>query len=145
MCIRDSDESLHTQFSYQYYIGDGYSHSPLMHGPSLFHATAASYWLFGDSDLSSRIPVAILGVLLILLPYFLRDWLGRKGALFTSFLLLISPYITYYSRYIRHDIYLIVFALVVFIATWHYIRERRNKYLWWFAGGLVLMFATRCV
>ena len=136
------DESLHTQFSYQYYIGDGYSHSPLMHGPSLFHATAASYWLFGDSDLSSRIPVAILGVLLILLPYFLRDWLGRKGALFTSFLLLISPYITYYSRYIRHDIYLIVFALVVFIATWHYIRERRNKYLWWFAGGLVLMFAT---
>ena len=92
------DESLHTQFSYQYYIGDGYSHSPLMHGPSLFHATAASYWLFGDSDLSSRIPVAILGVLLILLPYFLRDWLGRKGALFTSFLLLISPYITYYSR-----------------------------------------------
>ena len=113
-----------------------------MHGPWLFHATAASYWLFGDSDLSSRIPVAILGVLLILLPYFLRDWLGRKGALFTSFLFLISPYITYYSRYIRHDIYLIVFALVAFIATWHYIRERRNKYLWWFAGGLVLVFAT---
>ena len=136
------DESLHTQFSYQYYIGDGYVHSPLMHGPSLFHATAMSYWLFGDSDLSSRIPVAILGVLLILIPYFLRDWLGRKGALFTSFLFLISPYITYYSRYIRHDIYLIVFALIVFIATWHYIRERRNKYLWWFAGALALMFAT---
>ena len=136
------DESLHTQFSYQYYIGDGYVHSPLMHGPSLFHATAMSYWLFGDSDLASRIPVAILGVLLILIPYFLRDWLGRKGALFTSFLFLISPYITYYSRYIRHDIYLIVFALVVFIATWHYIRERRSKYLWWFAGALALMFAT---
>ena len=88
------------------------------------------------------VPVAILGVLLILIPYFLRDWLGRKGALFTSFLFLISPYITYYSRYIRHDIYLIVFALIVFIATWHYIRERRNKYLWWFAGALALMFAT---
>ena len=136
------DESLHTQFSYQYYNGDGYVHSPLMHGPSLFHATAVSYWLFGDSDLASRIPVAILGVLLILIPYFLRDWLGRTGALFTSFLFLISPYITYYSRYIRHDIYLITFAFIVFIATWHYIRERRNKYLWWFAAGLVLMFAT---
>ena len=47
-----------------------------------------------------------------------------------------------YTHLIRHDIYLIVFALVAFIATWHYIRERRNKYLWWFAGGLVLMFAT---
>ena len=136
------DESLHTQFSYQYYIGDGYVHSPLMHGPTLFHATAASYWLFGDSDMAARIPVAVLGVLLILIPYFLRDWLGRKGALFASFLLLISPYITYYSRYIRHDLYLITFALIVFIATWHYIRERRNKYLWWFAAGLVLMFCT---
>ncbi|WP_374686840.1 flippase activity-associated protein Agl23 [Promineifilum sp.] len=136
------DESLHTQFSYQYYNGDGYVHSPLMHGPSLFHATAISYWLFGDSDLSSRIPVAILGVLLVLMPYFLRDWLGRAGALFTSFLFLISPYISYYSRYIRHDIYLIVFALIVFTATWHYIRERKDKYLWWFAAGLVLMFAT---
>jgi len=136
------DESLHTQYSYQFYNGDGYSHTPLMHGPTLFHATALSYWLFGDSDFASRIPDAILGVLLVLLPYFLRDWLGRRGALFTSFMFLISPYISYYSRYIRHDIYLIVFAMIVFIATWYYIRERREKYLWWFTIGLVLMFTT---
>lgn len=31
---------------------------------------------------------------------------------------------------------------MIFIATWHYIREQRNRYLWWFTGGLVLMFAT---
>src|SRR5690606_32861702 len=115
------DESLHTQYSYQFYNGDGYSHSPLMHGPTLFHTTALSYWLFGDSDYASRIPNAILGVILVLMPYFLRTWLGRRGALFASFMFLISPYISYYSRYIRHDIYLIVFAFIVFIATWHYI------------------------
>ena len=136
------DESLHTQYSYQFYHGDGYVHSPLMHGPTLFHATALSYWLFGDSDFASRVPNAILGVILVLIPYFLRPWLGRRGALFASFMFLISPYITYYSRYIRHDIYLIVFAFIVFIATWRYIRERHNKYLWWFTIGLVLMFAT---
>lgn len=136
------DESLHTQFSYQYYRGDGYSHSPLMHGPSLFHATAISYWLFGDSDLASRIPVALLGVLLIIIPYFLHDWLGKRGALFTSFLFLISPYISYYSRYIRHDIYLITAGLIVFIATWYFIRDSRDRYMWWFVVGLVLMFAT---
>ncbi len=136
------DESLHTQYSYQLYNGDGYVHSPLMHGPTLFHATALSYWLFGDSDYASRIPNAILGVLLVVLPFFLRDWIGRRGALFASFLLLISPYVSYYSRYIRHDVYLIVFAMIVFIATWYYLRERRNKYLWWFTFGLVMMFAT---
>jgi hypothetical protein len=39
------DESLHTQYAYQYYNGEGYVHTPLMHGPFLFHATALSYWL----------------------------------------------------------------------------------------------------
>ncbi|MBK8987813.1 MAG: TIGR03663 family protein [Chloroflexi bacterium] len=141
--VMSHDESLHTQFSYQFYNGDGYQHTPLMHGPSLFHATAVSYWLFGDSDLSARIPVAILGVLLVvLMPYLLRPWLGKIGALFTSFFLLISPYITYYSRYIRHDIYVIMAALVVFLSIWYYFGARRDKYIWWFAIGLGLMFTT---
>ncbi|MCO5190113.1 MAG: TIGR03663 family protein [Anaerolineae bacterium] len=137
------DESLHTQFSYQFYNGDGYVHQALMHGPFLFHATAASYWLFGDNDFTSRIPVALLGVILVALPYLLRDWLGRKGALFTSFIFLISPYLLYYSRYIRHDIYVITWALMVFIATIYYLRQTKTKYLWWFAAGLALMFATK--
>lgn len=136
------DESLHTQYSYQFYNGDGYVHTPMMHGPSLFHATALSYWLFGDSDFSSRIPVAILGIMLVVAPYFLRDWIGRKGALLASFMLLISPYITYYSRYIRHDIYVIFFAVITFIAIHYYLREQKDKYLWWFTLGLVLMFTT---
>ncbi|MCA9975031.1 MAG: TIGR03663 family protein [Anaerolineales bacterium] len=137
------DESLHTQFSYQFYNGDGYVHQALMHGPFLFHATAASYWLFGDNDFTSRIPVALLGVILVALPYLLRDWLGRKGALFTSFIFLISPYLLYYSRYIRHDIYVSTWALMVFIATIYYLRQTKDKYLWWFAAGNALMFATK--
>ncbi|MFZ0544921.1 MAG: flippase activity-associated protein Agl23, partial [Candidatus Promineifilaceae bacterium] len=136
------DESLHTQYSYQYYNGDGYVHQPLMHGPTLFHFTALSYWLFGPSDFSARIPDAILGTILVILPYFLRGWIGRFGAIVASFMLLISPYITYYSRYIRHDIYIITFAAITFIAILHYLRERKDKYLWWFAIGLGLMFAT---
>jgi predicted membrane-bound mannosyltransferase/DNA-binding beta-propeller fold protein YncE len=141
--VMSHDESLHTQFSYQYFIGDGYSHTPLMHGPFLFHATSISYWLLGDSDFSARVPVAILGVLLVFIPYFLRDWLGKKGALFTSFLYLISPYLSYYSRYIRHDIYVIIWSLIVFIAIVYYLRESRSRYLWWFAAGLALMFSTK--
>ncbi|MCB9422131.1 MAG: TIGR03663 family protein [Ardenticatenaceae bacterium] len=141
--VMSHDESLHTQFSYQYFIGDGYQHTPLMHGPFLFHATAVSYWLFGDSDFSARVPVAILGIILVAIPYLLRHWLGRIGALFASFIFLISPYITYYSRYIRHDIYVITWALIIFISSWFYLRHREEKYLWWFAGGLALMFSTK--
>lgn len=136
------DESLHTQYSYLYYDGEGYQHTPLMHGPSLFHITALSYWLLGASDASSRIPVAIIGSLLVILPFFIRGWVGKAGAIVASLLLLISPYITYYSRYIRHDILIITSALILFIAILHYLRERKDKYLWWFALGMGLMFTT---
>jgi uncharacterized protein (TIGR03663 family) len=136
------DESLHTQYSFQFYNGDGYQHTPLMHGPVLFHATALAYWLFGDNDFAARVPVALLGVLLVWMPYLLRDWLGRRGALFASFLLLISPYMMYYSRYIRHDIYVITFAFIIFITIQYYLRERKEKYIWWFAIGMGLAFAT---
>ncbi len=141
--VMSHDESLHTQFSFQFYDGQGYQHTPLMHGPFLFHITALSYWLFGDSDFSARLPVAIFGIILIVMPYFLRTWLGRIGALFTSFIFLISPFVMYYSRYIRHDVYVIMWALIVFIAIWYYFREQKDKYLWWFVAGTALMFSTK--
>lgn len=137
------DESLHTQYSYQFYDGQGFSHTPLMHGPFLFHATALVYWLFGHDDFTARIVVAILGVILIGMPYFLRDWVGRKGALFASFVLLISPYVWYYSRYIRHDVPSIVWAMILVIATWFYFRDGQERSLWWFAAGLALLFSTK--
>lgn len=141
--VMSHDESLHTQFSYQFFIGDGFSHTPLMHGPFLFHITPIFYWLFGDSDFSARLPVALFGIILVGMPYFLRPWLGKIGAVATSFFFLISPYLTYYSRYIRHDIYVIVWAMIIFIAIWRYFQEREEKYLWWFAAGNALMFSTK--
>jgi hypothetical protein len=141
--VMSHDESLHTQFSYQFYDGQGYNHTPLMHGPFLFHITAVAYWLLGDSDFAARAPVALFGIILIILPYFLRDWLGRIGAIFTSFIFLISPFVTYYSRYIRHDVYIIIWAMIVFISIWYYFRERKDLYLWFFVAATALMFSTK--
>ena len=141
--VMSHDESLHTQFSYQFYNGEGFSHTPLMHGPFLFHITALSYWLFGPNDFTARLPVALFGIFLVISPYFFRPWIGKIGALFASFLFLISPFILYYSRYIRHDIYVIVFAVLTALAVWYYLRDRQEKRLWLFAAALSLMFATK--
>ena len=138
------DESLHTQYSFQFYNGDGFNHTPLMHGPLLFHITALSYWLFGDNDMTARLPVALLGIILVAMPYLFRRWIGRVGALTASFLLLISPFVTYYARYIRHDTPAIVWALIIFAAICAYVYyQRKESYLWWFAAGLALIYATK--
>src|SRR5512143_1172 len=58
------DESLHTYYSWNLFKGGGFSHTPLMHGPFLFHINALIYSLLGASDFTARISVAVFGVVL---------------------------------------------------------------------------------
>ncbi len=141
--VQSHDESIHTRYSWNLYAGHGFSHSPLMHGPFLFHITALSYFLFSDNDFTARLPVALMGVALVAFPYFLRRWLGRVGALATSFFLLISPSIAYYSRYIRHDIPVILWFMIIFLAVFSYLRDGRERWLYVMAAGMSLTFATK--
>ena len=141
--VQSHDESIHTRYSWNLYAGHGFQHSPLMHGPFLFHATALSYFLFSDNDFTARLPVALMGVALVAFPYLLRRWLGRAGALVTSFFLLISPSIAYYSRYIRHDIPVILWSLIAVLAIFSYLRDGRERWLYLMAAGVSLMFATK--
>ena len=69
------DESLHGYFSYRLYTGEEYSHNPLMHGMLLFHLLTASFFIFGDSDFTMRLPMVLVGSLLIFLPYFLKNYI----------------------------------------------------------------------
>ena len=127
--VMSHDESLHTYFSYNLATGKGFSHTPLMHGPFLFHITALSYFLFGDSDFTSRIPTALFGVILVALPYLFRRWLGRSGAIIASFGLLISPSILYHARYIRQEEFILVWTTLTALCTWRYLVTRKNEWL----------------
>jgi uncharacterized protein (TIGR03663 family) len=141
--VQSHDESIHTQYSWNLYTGRGFRHQPLMHGPFLFHTTALSYFLFGDNDFTARLPVALMGVLVVAFPWLLRRWLGRAGALLASFFLLISPSIAYYSRYIRHDIPVILWSLLAVWAILSYLRDGRARWLYLMAASVSLMFATK--
>ena len=106
--VMSHDESLHVHYSWLLATGKGFVHNPMMHGPFLFEATALMNVLFGASDFTSRLVPVILGVFVaIFVPQLLKQWLGRFGTLAASILLLISPFVLYYSRYIRHDMQVI--------------------------------------
>ncbi len=137
------DESLHALYSYYLYSGRGYQHTPMMHGPFLFHANALIYFLFGVNDFTARIVPALFGVVLVLLPYSMRRWLSPAGALLTSFLLLISPSFLYYSRYIRNDIYIAVWNLLLIIALFRFVEERKPRWLYMGAAVLSLAIASK--
>ncbi len=133
------DESLHALYSYYLYNGSGYVHNPMMHGPFLFHANALIYFLFGDNDYTARIVPALFGVFMVMSPLLLRRWLGRLGAIIASILLLISPSFLYYSRYIRNDIYITVWTILLIAALFHFLRSHKPG--WFYLGATVLMLS----
>ncbi len=133
------DESLHALYSWKLYHGDGYEHNPMMHGPFLFHINALFYFMFGVSDFTARMSAALFGVILVLLPALLRKELGRVGALVVAALTLISPSTLYHARYIRNDIYMMVWAMLMAIALFRYLDSRQPK--WLYLGGLAVTLA----
>lgn len=137
------DESLHGYFAYQLFNGAGYHHNPLMHGMFLFHSTATSFFLVGDSDFSLRLPMALFGTGLVLVPLLLKQRIGQVGALIAGGLLAFSPTILYYSRFARNDIFMAVFALALVGVMWRYIDERRNRWLYIGAAVIALGFTTK--
>ena len=137
------DESLHAFYSWQLATGKGYQHDPMTHGPFQFEASAAVFKLAGDSDYTARVPAAVLGSLLVVLPYFLRRELGRWGALAAGGLLAFSPIFLYISRFARADIYLALWALVLVVAMVGYAREQKSGYLYLAAASLGLAYATK--
>ncbi|HYJ12465.1 MAG TPA: flippase activity-associated protein Agl23 [Thermomicrobiales bacterium] len=135
------DESIHTYYSWFFTAGTiPYVHNPLSHGPFLFHANALVYFLFGDSDATSRFLPALAGVLLVAACWLLRGnrFLGHWGALAAGFMLLISPSFLYYTRYIRHDPYTCLGALLLTICIFRYIERPQRR--WMFTAFLTVAF-----
>ena len=133
------DEILHAWYSWRFAEGLGYAHTPLTHGPFLFHAAAFTYQVAGASDAASRLLPALFGVALVGLPYFLRRELGTYGALALAWFLLVSPSMLYFGRFIRNDIYMAVFALAMVAVVFRY-RERPRTWLL-FAWAVLWAFA----
>ncbi len=137
------DESLHTTYSYNLYNGVGFRHDPLMHGPLLFHLTALSYFIFGPSDFSARFPVVLLGTGVVAMMWWARSWLGKLGAFLTAVMFTLSPSVLFHSRYIRHDLYAIFFALAVIILIFRYIQQGEIRLLVAMAAMLGLLYTTK--
>ncbi|HEY0752627.1 MAG TPA: flippase activity-associated protein Agl23 [Ktedonobacteraceae bacterium] len=127
-----------------------YQYDPLLHGPFQFHAIALVYqvsqWLGapdnGVNTTTVRIMAALLGSLLVALPFFLRDYLGKVGAWLACFLLAVAPSMVYFSRFARESIYMAFFTLLLVVAVARYVRTRQIGWLVLAAAGFALSYAT---
>jgi uncharacterized protein (TIGR03663 family) len=141
--VMSHDETSHTYFSWLFFKGNGYAHDPVTHGPMQFHLVALSYFLFGDSDTTARIPAAIFSIATVVFMWNYRRYLGRAGALVAAFLLTISPYMLYYGRYVRNEAFVAFFGVVMLWSMLRYIDTAKPKYLYILTAVTVLHFCTK--
>ncbi|HOT94677.1 MAG TPA: TIGR03663 family protein [Methanoregulaceae archaeon] len=136
------DEAIHAWFSYELLTKGTYTYDPMYHGPILYYITAGMFRLFGDSDLVGRLVPALLGVLIVVLVYFIYriGYLDQRQSLVAGLLIMISPDMVYFSRFLRHDIFMLFFTLLLVVALLYYLERRQLRFaaLAAVAAGLAL-------
>ena len=137
------DEAIHLHFAWKLARGMEFVHSPWMHGPLQIELVAVVLKFLGDTDFLARLPYALFGVALTVLPYFLRGLIGDKGAVCAAVILAFSPSLLYFSRFGRNDILMAVWAVSLLILLWRYSVAGRRRYLFGAAVITALMLATK--
>jgi uncharacterized protein (TIGR03663 family) len=137
------DESQDAYFSWVFWKQGQYEYMPILHGPLRFYLTAAMYTLFGDSDFTARLAPALLGTLMVPLPYLLRHQLGRLAAFATAIGLAFGPSYLYYSRFAREDIYIACITLGLLVVTFRFLDRPRRHQPALIGVLLALSFATK--
>jgi uncharacterized protein (TIGR03663 family) len=141
--VMSHDEITHVFFSWRLYRGDGYLHDPMTHGPLQFHLVALSYFLFGDNDASARIPAVLISIAAVAFLWNYRRYLGRAGTLAAAFLFLISPYLLYYSRYVRNEALVVLFGVVMLWAILRYLETGSWRYIYWLTAATILHYTAK--
>jgi uncharacterized protein (TIGR03663 family) len=124
------DEAVHAWFSYRLLTEGTYQYNPVYHGPLLYHITAGMFWIFGDGDFIARLVPALLGALLVplLYPIYRLGYLNSRQALIAALFFAISPNLVYFSRFLRNDIFIVFFSLLLLVSLLLYFEKEKSRY-----------------
>ena len=142
--VMSHDETIHVYHnSWTLFRGSGYQHDPLSHGPLQTLLVAFSYFLLGDNDFSARIPAALFSIATVVFMWKFRRYIGKTGAIVAMGLMLISPYMLYYGRYVRNEAFSAFFGIVAAWAILRYLETGKDRYTFVLTTVTVLHFAAK--
>jgi uncharacterized protein (TIGR03663 family) len=141
--VTHQDEGRVASWTLHYMEYGEWQYRAIIHGPFLPHVNGVVFSLFGASDLTARLVVALFGGLLPLAAWLFRERLSRTELLALALLLAADPVLLYYSRFMRNDVPL---AAVMFVALGLFVRvldTGRPRYLYPAAALMGLGFAMK--
>lgn len=120
------DEGVNGFFLTSLFRNGTYKYDPAnYHGPTLYYISLFFSKLFGLNTISVRASMAIFGVLMVVLAFFLRPFIGKAGSLAAALFLALSPGMVFISRYFIHEIFFIFLGLAFVLSLLLFIRNER--------------------
>ena len=141
------DESVHASFTLRLLKTGQYTYDPAYHGPFLFHSTAVIFHFLGINDTTARLIPVFFGVATIPLLFLLKKELGKRGVLWSAFLLSFSPSMVYFSRFFRNDLIIVFCTLATVAGGIRYLENlhstKRYPYLILVASSLAIAVSSK--
>jgi uncharacterized protein (TIGR03663 family) len=124
------DEAIHAWFSYELLTKGAWMYDPSYHGPFLYYVTAGMFSALGSSDLVARLLPCLFGTLLIPLVYCIHrlEYITKSQTLLVSLFLAISPDMIYFSRFLRHDIFMLFLTFLMLVAFLYYLERGKSRF-----------------
>ncbi len=113
------------------------------HGPIIYYLAVPAVKLFGRSSFALRFVPALLGTLMVVLFWLLKERLGKFPAVCAAALVAASPTFVFYSREFIHEIYLVLFTFAFLLSAENFARTRRPRMLLLSGLWLALCFTTK--
>ncbi|MFB6096031.1 MAG: flippase activity-associated protein Agl23 [Haloferacaceae archaeon] len=136
------DEARVGYWTLRYLESGAFAYRPVAGGPLLYVLDRHVFALVGATDLTARLVVALLGGALPLAALLFRDRLRDSETVALAFLLAATPLLLYYSRFLRGDVPLALFALVAVGCAVRYRDRDAPGYLYAGAAALALAVAS---
>ena len=134
------DESLFAYYGYFLYRGWGYDYQPILHGPVLQFVSAFFFLLFGDNNFTMRLPAAVGGLCILPVVWYWGRYLGRTGARAALLLVVLSPSILFYSRFLRNDVPYLVVTMWCALALLRALDTGARRHVFWALFAAALAF-----
>lgn len=120
------DEGVNGWFLTNLYRDGVYKYDPAnYHGPTLYYISLAFAQVFGLETYTIRASVAVWGVLVVILAFFLKRYIGKIGSLAAALFLALSPGMVYISRYFIHEMFFVFLSLAIVASILFFIEKRK--------------------
>ncbi|MFB6126265.1 MAG: flippase activity-associated protein Agl23 [Halolamina sp.] len=137
------DEGRVAYWTMEYADTGAFHYRFIIHGPFVQHVTRAVFELFGATDFTMRLVVAVLGAALPLTALLYRDRLRDSELIAAAAFLAFNPVLLYYSRFFRSSVLVAGFAFAALGFAVRSYDRASPRALYAAAAALALAFAAK--